>query len=135
MQHLLPNNQYLQLNNDVQSKDKIASPVKSSITANNSHPKNNIALLEPQIITKKPPMFRVIMLNDDYTPMDFVVDVLKNIFKMTHEDAISKMLQIHHHGAADCGVFTRDVAETKIEIAINFAKQHDYPLKCTFEQA
>ncbi len=97
--------------------------------------KSNIALLESETIIKRPPMFRVIMLNDDYTPMDFVVDVLKNIFHISHEDAISIMLQIHHQGAASCGVFTRDVAETKIELAANFAKQYEYPLQCVLEMS
>jgi ATP-dependent Clp protease adaptor protein ClpS len=95
---------------------------------------NSITVKETETIVKKPPMFRVIMLNDDYTPMDFVVEVLKNIFRMTHEDAISTMLQIHHHGEANCGIFTRDVAETKIEMAMSAAREHEYPLQCTIEQ-
>lgn len=80
-------------------------------------------------------MFRVMMLNDDYTPMDFVVVVLRSVFRMDHEEALSTMLAIHHKGSAACGVFTRDVAETKIDIVLALAKEHEYPLQCTMEQA
>jgi ATP-dependent Clp protease adaptor protein ClpS len=97
--------------------------------------KGNLLLVESETLVKRPPMFNVIMLNDDYTPMDFVVDVLKGVFRMTHEDAVSTMLKIHHNGEANCGTYTRDVAETKMEIAVNMAKNHEYPLQCTIEQA
>lgn len=74
------------------------------------------------------------MLNDDYTPMDFVVLVLKTIFRMEHKQAINTMLEIHNKGAALCGVFTRDVAETKIEQVVATARQNEFPLQCTMEQ-
>ncbi len=95
----------------------------------------DLLLLEPKTKVKRPPMFKVIMLNDDFTPMDFVVVVLKTIFRMNHEDAISTMLQIHHQEAAHCGTYTRDVAETKIEMVHAHAREHDYPLQCRIEQA
>jgi ATP-dependent Clp protease adaptor protein ClpS len=94
---------------------------------------SDLVLLESRTNVKRPPMFRVIMLNDDYTPMDFVIVVLNEIFRMSHEDAISTMLQVHHKGAAPCGTYTRDVAETKIEMVITRAKEHEYPLQCSLE--
>jgi len=74
------------------------------------------------------------MLNDDYTPMDFVVDVLKNIFRKNHHDAINIMLEIHHKGAGLCGVYTKDVAETKAQMVVDRARSQDYPLQCVVER-
>ncbi len=95
---------------------------------------NELLVLEPKIKTAKPPFYKVVMLNDDYTPMDFVVQVLKTIFRMEHRHAINTMLEIHQKGAALCGVYTRDVAETKIEMVVASARQNDFPLQCTMEQ-
>lgn len=94
----------------------------------------DLLLLEPKVKTKRPPLFKVIMHNDDYTPMDFVVEVLKVIFRMPHEDALNVMLQIHNKGAGLCGVFTRDVAETKVELVMARAREQEYPLQCTLER-
>lgn len=94
-----------------------------------------VLVAEPEVKTKKPPFFKVILLNDDYTPMDFVVLVLKNIFRKNHEEAISIMLEVHNRGAGVCGVFTRDVAETKTDQTVTFARQHEYPLQCQVEKA
>lgn len=94
---------------------------------------NELLVLEPKTKTKKPPFYKVVMLNDDYTPMDFVVQVLKDIFRMDHKKAINTMLEVHHKGAGLCGVFTRDVAETKVELVVANARQHDFPLQCVME--
>src|ERR1700761_7023070 len=75
-----------------------------------------LLLAEPKAKTKRPPFFKVVLLNDDYTPMDFVTFILKDIFRRNHEEAVSIMLEIHHKGAGICGVYTRDVAETKAEL-------------------
>ena len=83
--------------------------------------------------TKQPPLYKVILLNDDYTPMDFVVMVLEHIFRKSHEEAASLMLQVHQKGSALCGVYTRDVAETKVDQVIEYARINDYPLQCTLE--
>lgn len=91
-------------------------------------------VLEPKIKTARPPFFKVVMLNDDFTPMEFVVEVLKTIFRHPHEDAVGIMVQIHQKGAGICGVFTRDVAETKAEIVIALARQNEYPLQCVIEK-
>lgn len=96
--------------------------------------REDLLVVDPKTKVKKPPFYRVIMLNDDYTPMDFVVQVLKSVFRHPHEDAIRIMLEIHHRGAGVCGTFTRDVAETKVEIVVGMAKQNEYPLQCVMEK-
>ena len=84
---------------------------------------------------KKPSMFKVLMLNDDYTPMEFVVLVLQRFFAMGIEDATRVMLQVHQQGIAVCGVFTYEVAETKVSQVIDFARENQHPLQCTLEKA
>ena len=85
--------------------------------------------------TKKPTPYKVLMLNDDYTPMEFVVHVLQSFFKMSMEDATRVMLQVHQKGVGVCGVFTYEVAETKVSQVIDFARQNQHPLQCTLEKA
>ena len=77
--------------------------------------------------------YKVILHNDDYTPMDFVVMILESIFNKSHEDAIHIMLAVHQKGLGVCGTYTREVAEHKTQTVTNIAKQHEYPLKCTME--
>lgn len=83
---------------------------------------------------KRPPMYQVVMMNDDYTPMDFVVMVLESFFNMTSENAVRVMLDVHQKGQGRCGVFTRDVAETKVAQVMDFARQHEHPLLCKIEK-
>ena len=85
--------------------------------------------------TKKPSNYKVLMLNDDYTPMEFVVLVLQRYFTMGIEDATRVMLQVHQQGVAVCGVFTYEVAETKVSQVIDFARENQHPLQCTLEKA
>jgi ATP-dependent Clp protease adaptor protein ClpS len=85
--------------------------------------------------TKKPSNYKVLMLNDDYTPMEFVVLVLQRFFSMGIEDATRVMLQVHQQGVAICGVFTYEVAETKVSQVIDFARENQHPLQCTLEKA
>jgi ATP-dependent Clp protease adaptor protein ClpS len=85
--------------------------------------------------TKKPSNYKVLMLNDDYTPMEFVVLVLQRFFSMTIEDATRVMLQVHQQGIAVCGVFTYEVAETKVSQVMDFARENQHPLQCTLEKA
>ena len=82
---------------------------------------------------KKPNMYKVVLLNDDYTPMEFVVLVLQKFFRMDSEKATQIMLQVHTQGRGVCGVFTREVAETKVVMVDNYAKQHQHPLLCQME--
>lgn len=84
--------------------------------------------------TKKPAMYKVVMLNDDYTPMEFVVMVLERFFNKSHDEAIQVMLVVHQKGAGVCGVFTFEVAETKVRQVMDLARQHQHPLQCTLEK-
>ncbi len=88
---------------------------------------------KPEI--KEPPLYKVMLMNDDYTPMDFVVHILENYFSMDHEKATSVMLNVHHRGRGLCGTFTRDVAETKTVQVNDYARTNDHPLMCTMEEA
>ena len=83
----------------------------------------------------KPPMFQVVLLNDDYTPMDFVVTVLETFFTMNRQKATQVMLHVHTRGKGVCGVFTREVAETKVTQVNEFSRSHQHPLLCTMERA
>jgi ATP-dependent Clp protease adaptor protein ClpS len=85
--------------------------------------------------TKKPTPYRVLMLNDDYTPMEFVVLVLQRFFRMNIEEATQVMLHVHQRGVGVCGVFSYEVAETKVSQVIDFARQNQHPLQCTLEKA
>ena len=85
--------------------------------------------------TKKPSMYKVLMLNDDYTPMEFVVHVLQAFFAMNQEKATQIMLHVHQKGVGVCGVFTYEVAETKVTQVMDFTRQHQHPLQCTLEKA
>ncbi len=85
--------------------------------------------------TKQPTPYRVLMLNDDYTPMEFVVLCLQRFFRMSIEDATRVMLHVHQKGVGVCGVFSYEVAETKVSQVMDFARQHQHPLQCTMEKA
>ncbi|TCO78920.1 ATP-dependent Clp protease adaptor protein ClpS [Plasticicumulans lactativorans] len=87
----------------------------------------------PQL--KPPRMYKVIILNDDYTPMEFVVHVLEYFFSMSREKATQVMLHVHTRGKGVCGVFTREIAETKVEQVNAFSRSHQHPLLCTMEEA
>ena len=84
--------------------------------------------------TAKPALYRVLLLNDDYTPMEFVVLTLQRFFKMTIEDATRVMLHVHQRGVGVCGIFTYEVAETKVNQVTDFAREHQHPLQCTMEK-
>ena len=84
--------------------------------------------------TQRPSMYKVLMLNDDYTPMEFVVDVLQRIFHRDREEATQIMLHVHQTGVGVCGVYTYEVAETKVAQVIDTARRHQHPLQCTMEK-
>jgi ATP-dependent Clp protease adaptor protein ClpS len=92
------------------------------------------AVIKTRTETKKPSMYKVLMLNDDYTPMEFVVHVLERFFRKNREEATRIMLHIHRRGVGLCGVFTYEVAETKVTQVMDFARQHQHPLQCTLEK-
>jgi ATP-dependent Clp protease adaptor protein ClpS len=85
--------------------------------------------------SKKPALYKVLMLNDDYTPMEFVVLCLQRFFRMNIEDATRVMLHVHQRGVGVCGVFSYEVAETKVNQVTDFARQNQHPLQCTLEKA
>lgn len=84
---------------------------------------------------KRPPMFKLLLLNDDFTPMEFVVLVLRSFFGMDEEKATQVMLHVHTRGIGVCGVFSKDVAETKVQQVSDFSRKHQHPLLCTMEEA
>ena len=84
--------------------------------------------------TKKPSMYKVLMLNDDYTPMEFVVHILERFFQKSREEATRIMMHVHRRGVGVCGVYTYEVAETKVTQVMDFARRHQHPLQCTMEK-
>src|ERR1700682_667119 len=91
-----------------------------------------ITKTKPQ--TKRPNLYRVLLLNDDYTPMEFVVHVLERFFNKDHEAAHRIMMHVHQHGIGECGVYTYEVAETKVTQVMDFARKHQHPLQCVMEK-
>lgn len=94
-----------------------------------------LVLQEGRPKLKRPPLYKVIILNDDYTPMEFVVHVLEQFFGMGREQATQVMLHVHTRGMGVCGVYTKDVAETKVALVNDFSRENQHPLLCTMEQA
>jgi len=84
--------------------------------------------------TKKPAMYKVLMLNDDYTPMEFVIHVLERFFSKNHDEATQIMMHVHQKGVGVCGVYTYEVAETKVNQTMDLARKHQHPLQCTLEK-
>ncbi|MDO8207021.1 MAG: ATP-dependent Clp protease adapter ClpS [Gallionella sp.] len=96
---------------------------------------DNSTVLAPERAKTKPPgMYKVILFNDDYTTMEFVIEVLQRFFAINSERAQQLMLQIHNEGSAVCGIYTRDVAETRVAQVTDFAQQHEHPLRCGMEE-
>ena len=91
-------------------------------------------LTEDKIETKEPPLYKVLLHNDDYTTMEFVVSILVNIFQKSKQDATAIMLNVHNDGVGIAGVFTREICETKIAIVHELAKKNEFPLRCTMEK-
>ncbi len=91
-------------------------------------------LLKPRQKTKKPSMYKVLLLNDDYTPMEFVVHILEKFFSKTRQEATDVMLHVHRRGVGICGVYTYEVAETKVAQVMDFARANEQPLQCTMEK-
>ena len=96
---------------------------------------DGLALQEAPPKLKKPPLYQVILINDDYTPMEFVVHVLEIFFGMDRENATRIMLEVHTMGKGVCGVFTHEIAETKVSQVNHYSRENEHPLKCTMEKA
>jgi len=105
----------------------------SNANPNQDHD-DDLALLEAKPILKRPPLYKVVLLNDDFTPMDFVIEVLMDFFAMTEETATRVMLQIHTQGIGVCGTYSKDVAETKVIIVNEYSREHQHPLMCAMEE-
>lgn len=95
---------------------------------------SGVSIQETDPKVEQPPLFKVILLNDDYTPMDFVVYVLEKFFDMSRDKATEIMLHVHTRGAGVCGLFTRDVAETKVAQVNEFSRENEHPLQCVMEE-
>ena len=93
-----------------------------------------VVVTKPKTQVKRPHLYRVLLLNDDYTPMEFVIHVLESFFHKSHEQATQIMLHVHHTGVGECGVFTYEVAETKVTQVMDFARKHQHPLQCVMEK-
>jgi ATP-dependent Clp protease adaptor protein ClpS len=107
------------MSDDIPSEDR-----ESGLTVQEARPK-----------LRRPPLFKVLLLNDDYTPMEFVVEVLEHIFGMNREKATQVMLHVHTRGRGVCGVYTKDIAETKVSQVNDYARSRQHPLLCTMEEA
>jgi len=94
-----------------------------------------VAVEEVRPEVKPPPMYKVVLLNDDFTPMDFVVDVIQTFFAFDHDRATQIMLHVHTRGKGVCGIFTFEIAETKVAQVNEYARRHEHPLKCALEKA
>lgn len=94
---------------------------------------NDLAVQEARPKLQRPPLYKVILLNDDFTPMDFVIEVLMDFFAMTEEKATQVMLQVHTEGIGICGTYSKDVAETKVYLVNEYSRENHHPLLCTME--
>lgn len=95
---------------------------------------DGLAVQEAKPKLKRPPLYKVILLNDDFTPMDFVIEVLMDFFAMSEELATQVMLQVHMQGIGVCGTYSKDVAETKVYIVNEYSREHQHPLMCAMEE-
>ena len=93
----------------------------------------NTVVEEAKPKLKKPRLFKVVLVNDDYTPMEFVVAVVQSIFRLTQEQSVQIMLKVHTEGKGVCGVFTAEIAETRVREVLNLARENEHPLQCTME--
>lgn len=111
---------------------QITEPVAGSQT---KHHPAEVEEATEEVANDEPPMYRVVLLNDDFTPMEFVVQVLMQLFGMNLDQANAVMLEVHHTGRGVCGEFTREIAETRVGQVNQIAREHEYPLMCVMERA
>lgn len=119
--------------------EKMFHPIRMGAEGGNANgdtqSEGGLMLAEAKVKPKRPPMYKVILLNDDYTPMEFVVRILERFFGMNQEKATQVMLHVHTRGQGVCGVFTHEIAETKVVQVNEFSRRHQHPLLCTMEEA
>ena len=99
------------------------------------HIGDDLAVQEAKPKLKRPPLYKVVLINDDYTPMDFVVHILESFFAIDRENATRIMLEVHTKGKGVCGIFTHEIAETKVSLVNNYSRENQHPLLCTMEKA
>ncbi len=99
------------------------------------HLDDDLALQEAEPKLKRPPLYKVVLINDDYTPMEFVVHILESFFSIDRENATRIMLEVHTSGKGVCGIFTHEIAETKVSLVNNYSRENNHPLLCTMEKA
>jgi len=110
------------------------TPHENDVDGNTNEEKESGLLLKPKPKTKKPSMYKVLLLNDDYTPMEFVVHILEKFFNKNRQESTDIMLHVHRRGVGICGIFTYEVAETKVAQVMDFARANEQPLQCTMEK-
>jgi ATP-dependent Clp protease adaptor protein ClpS len=110
-----------------------SSTMSLRMSIEEDHADGSLALQESKPELKRPPLFKVVLINDDYTPMEFVVEVLEVFFRMNREQATHVMLTVHTQGKGVCGIFTRDIAETKSAQVNQYARENEHPLLCEIE--
>jgi ATP-dependent Clp protease adaptor protein ClpS len=121
---------------DVASKEKDVSGSQEGDDGGGGGGRDGTAVVARQKNeTKRPNLYRVLLLNDDYTPMEFVVHVLESVFHKNREEATLIMLHVHHSGVGECGVYTFEIAETKVTQVMDFARKYQHPLQCVMEKA
>lgn len=128
-------NPSMRLNSDISSNPGLrgrAGPTKR--TPPEREPQHGLAVETAKPQTARPPLYQVLLINDDFTPMDFVIEVLRSFFGMDQERAVQVMLHVHTRGKGVCGVFTREVAETKVTQVNEYSRSHQHPLLCTMEK-
>ncbi len=118
---------------DKRADDKRADDKRADDKREDDAPATGV-VVKTRPATKKPAMYKVLMLNDDYTPMEFVVHVLERFFQKTRDEATRIMLHVHRRGVGVCGVYTYEVAETKVTQVMDLARQNQHPLQCTIEK-
>lgn len=101
---------------------------------NGAGKQDTATITKPKTRSKRPSLYRVLLLNDDYTPMEFVVLVLQDVFNKTREDAMRIMLHVHNHGVGECGIYPFEVAETKVTRVMDAARKNQHPLQCVMEK-
>lgn len=99
------------------------------------HNEDGLALQEAKPRLRRPPLYKVVLVNDDFTPMDFVVHILEQFFNLDRESATRVMLEVHTRGKGVCGIFTHEIAETKVSQVNSYSREHQHPLLCTMEKA
>jgi ATP-dependent Clp protease adaptor protein ClpS len=114
--------------------DDTSPPDKNNGTGREDREAGSGVMIKSRPATRKPAMYKVLLLNDDFTPMDFVVHILEKFFSKTRAEATDIMLHVHRRGVGLCGIYTYEIAETKVTQVMDYARAHEQPLQCTMEK-